>query len=185
MYSSNLKDVIKGDRITKHTSSKIFHTHDIEENGDITIRQIFQRFNLANLFTKLLPIVTFEKLAHIIQCNNLRMSSDVSMRRSKLYSCKYINYMKYILFFFHQDHFSFGFFFLVKVLTRHISCTQLISKEGYYKYQYNRSMPHYTQCSLASVIPSTFLYTATCHFPPYPTSLSYVLKILTLRCHLD
>ena len=42
---------IKGDRI-KHTSSKLFYTHDLEENVDIIIEKICSKDNLVDLFTK-------------------------------------------------------------------------------------------------------------------------------------
>ena len=51
-------DYIKSDR-TKHISPKFFYTHNLEENGDITIQQqICSNDNLTNLITKSLPIVT-------------------------------------------------------------------------------------------------------------------------------
>ena len=56
---------IKVDR-TKHISSKIFYTHDLEENEDITVQQICPKDNLTDLFTKSLPTATFEKLMHNI-----------------------------------------------------------------------------------------------------------------------
>ena len=42
---------IKGDK-TKHISPKLFYTHDLEENGDISVQQISSKDNLADLFTK-------------------------------------------------------------------------------------------------------------------------------------
>ena len=56
---------IKGDK-TKHISPKLFYTNDLEENGD-TIVQICSENNRIDLFTKLLPIATFEKLVHNIR----------------------------------------------------------------------------------------------------------------------
>ena len=54
---------IKGDR-TKHISPKLFYTHNLEENSDITLQQICSKDNLVDLFTKSLPTATFEKLVH-------------------------------------------------------------------------------------------------------------------------
>jgi len=62
---------IKGDR-TKHISPKLFYTHDLEENGDISVQQISSKDNLADLFTKELPTSTFEKLVHNIGMRRLR-----------------------------------------------------------------------------------------------------------------
>ena len=63
---SQLKEgYIKGDR-TKHISPKFFFTHDLQKNGDISIQQISSKDNLADLFTKALPTVTFEKLVYKI-----------------------------------------------------------------------------------------------------------------------
>ena len=62
---------IKGDR-TKHISPKLFYTHDLEENGDISVQQISSKDNLAGLFTKALPTPTFEKLVHNIGMQRLK-----------------------------------------------------------------------------------------------------------------
>ncbi|KAL4025797.1 hypothetical protein IC575_014203 [Cucumis melo] len=62
---------IKGDR-TKHISPKLFYTHDLEENGDISVQQISSKDNLADLFIKALPTSTFEKLVHNIGMRRLR-----------------------------------------------------------------------------------------------------------------
>ena len=62
---------IKGDR-TKHISPKLFYTHDLEENGDITVQQICSKDNLADLFTKSLPTATFEKLVQNIGMRRFR-----------------------------------------------------------------------------------------------------------------
>jgi len=62
---------IKGDR-TKHISPKLFYTHDLEENDDITVQQICSKDNLADLFTKSLPTATFEKLVQNIGMRRLR-----------------------------------------------------------------------------------------------------------------
>ena len=52
---------IKGDR-TKHISLKFFFTHDLQQNSEIEVQQIRSSDNLADLFTKALPMPTFEKL---------------------------------------------------------------------------------------------------------------------------
>ncbi|KAL4032173.1 hypothetical protein IC575_005238 [Cucumis melo] len=62
---------IKGDRI-KHILPKLFYTHDLEENGDISVQQISSKDNLADLFTKALYTSTFEKLVHNIGMRRLR-----------------------------------------------------------------------------------------------------------------
>jgi hypothetical protein len=61
-----LKDgYIKGDR-TKHISPKFFFTHYIQKNVDINIQQIRSCDNLADLFTKSLPSITFNQLVQNI-----------------------------------------------------------------------------------------------------------------------
>ena len=62
---------VKGDR-TKHISPKLFYTHDLQENGDISVQQISSKNNLTNLFTKTLPTSTFEKLMHNIGMRRLK-----------------------------------------------------------------------------------------------------------------
>ncbi|KAL4031307.1 hypothetical protein IC575_009583 [Cucumis melo] len=62
---------MKGDR-RKHISPKLFYTHDLEENGDISVQQISSKDNFADLFTKALPTSTFEKLVHNSGMRRLR-----------------------------------------------------------------------------------------------------------------
>ena len=71
---------IKGDR-TKHISSKFFYTHELQKNGEIDIQQICSSDNLADLFTKALPISTFRKLRYKI---GMRQPKVVDMRGSSL-----------------------------------------------------------------------------------------------------
>ena len=52
-------EYIKGDK-TKHISPKFFYTHELQENRQIDIKQIRSADNLADLFTKSLPKLTFE-----------------------------------------------------------------------------------------------------------------------------
>ncbi|XP_074299319.1 secreted RxLR effector protein 161-like [Silene latifolia] len=61
--SRECEGYIKGDR-TKHISPKFFFTHDLQKSGDINVQQIRSSENLADLFTKALPIATFKKLLH-------------------------------------------------------------------------------------------------------------------------
>ena len=56
---------IKGDR-TKHISPKFYFTLDLQKNGNINIKQVCSSHNLANLITKVLPTVIFEKLVRSI-----------------------------------------------------------------------------------------------------------------------
>ena len=62
---------IKGDR-TKHISPKFFFTHDLQKKGDITVQSIRLNNNLVDLFTKVLPTATFERLVHSIGMRRLR-----------------------------------------------------------------------------------------------------------------
>ena len=62
---------IKGDR-KKHISPKLFFTHDLQKKGDINVQSICSTNNLADLFTKALPIATFERLVHSIGMRKLK-----------------------------------------------------------------------------------------------------------------
>ncbi|GAV64027.1 hypothetical protein CFOL_v3_07545 [Cephalotus follicularis] len=71
-YITQLKGgYIKGDR-TKHISPKFFYTHELQKKCDIDVQQIRSSDNLADLFTKALPGITFKKLRH-----------DIGMRQIK------------------------------------------------------------------------------------------------------
>ena len=69
---------IKGDR-TKHISPKFFYTHELQKNGEIDIQQMRLNDNLADLFTKSLPTLTFKKLIYQIRMHQLK---DIDMRGS-------------------------------------------------------------------------------------------------------
>ena len=69
---------IKGDR-TKHISPKFFYTHELQKNGEIDVQQIRSSDNLADLFTKALPTLTFKKLIYKV---GMRKVKDVDMRGS-------------------------------------------------------------------------------------------------------
>ena len=56
---------IKGDK-TKHISPKLFFMHDLQQNGKINVQQIHSSDNLAYLFIKSLPTLTFKKLVYKI-----------------------------------------------------------------------------------------------------------------------
>ncbi|GJT00973.1 retrovirus-related pol polyprotein from transposon TNT 1-94 [Tanacetum coccineum] len=65
---------IKGDR-TKHILPAFLFTHNLQKNGDIIVQQVRSSDNLADLFTKALPTLTFRKLSHNIgmrQLNDLK-----------------------------------------------------------------------------------------------------------------
>ena len=62
---------IKGDR-TKHISPKFFHTHELQNNGEIDIQQIRSSDNPADLFTKALPAATFKKFLRQIGMRRLK-----------------------------------------------------------------------------------------------------------------
>ena len=62
---------IKGDR-TKHISPKFFHTHELQNNGEIDIQQIRSSDNPAHLFTKALPAATFRKFLNQIGMRRLK-----------------------------------------------------------------------------------------------------------------
>ena len=62
---------IKGD-ITKHISPKFFYTHELQKKGEIDVQQIQSCNNLADLFTKALPLTTLKKLRYDIGMRRLR-----------------------------------------------------------------------------------------------------------------
>ena len=69
---AQLKDgYIKGDR-TKHISPKFFHTHELQNNGEIDIQQIRSSDNPADLFTKALPAATLKKFLRQIGMRSLK-----------------------------------------------------------------------------------------------------------------
>ena len=71
---------IKGDR-TKHISSKLFYTHELQKSGEINVQQIRSSDNLADLFMKSLLTLTFKKQIHKIGVCQLE---DIDIRGSML-----------------------------------------------------------------------------------------------------
>ena len=61
---------IKNDK-TKHVSPRLFIMHNFQVNGEIEIQQIRSSDNLADLFTKSLSLVTYEKLVYKIGMRHL------------------------------------------------------------------------------------------------------------------
>ena len=55
----------------KHISSKLFYTHDLQNNGE-DIQQILSSDNLTDLFMKALLTTTFEKLVKSIGVRRLK-----------------------------------------------------------------------------------------------------------------
>nr|XP_011468676.1 PREDICTED: uncharacterized protein LOC105352744 [Fragaria vesca subsp. vesca] len=77
MYEDNVACIaqikegfIKGDK-TKHIAPKFFHTHELQKNQEIVVKQIRSDENLADLFTKSLPKCTFKKLVEKIGLRQL------------------------------------------------------------------------------------------------------------------
>ncbi|KAK8328445.1 hypothetical protein V6Z11_A11G251600 [Gossypium hirsutum] len=62
---------IKGDR-TKHIAQKFFFTHDFQKIKEIKVKQISSSENLADLFSKALPTLVFQKLVYYIGMRHLR-----------------------------------------------------------------------------------------------------------------
>ena len=62
---------IKGDR-TKHIAPKFFFTHDLQKIKEIKVKQISSSENLADLFSKALPTLVFQKLVYYIGMRHLR-----------------------------------------------------------------------------------------------------------------
>jgi hypothetical protein len=57
---------------TKHISPKLFYPHELQESGEINILQIKSCDNLADLFTKSLPLATFAKCVKGIGMRRLK-----------------------------------------------------------------------------------------------------------------
>jgi hypothetical protein len=78
IYEDNSAYVVQMDtsyiksNINKHTSSKLFYPHELQENGDINILQTKSCDNLADLFTKYLPYSTFQKCVEGIGMRRLK-----------------------------------------------------------------------------------------------------------------
>ena len=70
---------IKGDR-TKHISPKFFYTHELQKDGEIDVQQISSNDDLADLFTKALPSVTFKKLVRQV---GIRQLKDLQIEKLK------------------------------------------------------------------------------------------------------
>jgi hypothetical protein len=57
---------------TKHISLKLFHPHELQENGETSILQIKSCDNHADLFTKLLPLAIVDKCVKGIGMRRLK-----------------------------------------------------------------------------------------------------------------
>jgi hypothetical protein len=62
---------------TKHISPKLFYPHELQEHGEIRILQIKSCDNLADLFTKSLPLAIFEKCVKGIGMRRLKDLHDL------------------------------------------------------------------------------------------------------------
>ena len=62
---------IKGDK-TKHIFLKFFYTHELQEKGEIDVQHIWSYNNLADLFTKAIPLTTLKRLRYDIGMQRLR-----------------------------------------------------------------------------------------------------------------
>jgi hypothetical protein len=58
----------------KHIYPKLFYPHELQECGEINILQIKSCDNLADLFTKSLPLATFDKC---VKGNGMRRLKDL------------------------------------------------------------------------------------------------------------
>jgi hypothetical protein len=58
--------------ITKHISPKLFYPHELQQEGEISILPTKSCDNLADLFTKSLPVSSFEKYVKEIGMRRLR-----------------------------------------------------------------------------------------------------------------
>ena len=67
---------------TKHISPKFFYTHALQKKGEIDVQQIRSYNNLANLFTKALPLTTLKKLRYDFEIQRLRDLSFEMLKKS-------------------------------------------------------------------------------------------------------
>ena len=58
--------------MTKHISPKFFHTHELQNKGEIMVTHVRSCDNHADMFTKALPSLTLEKCRHGIGMRRLR-----------------------------------------------------------------------------------------------------------------
>jgi hypothetical protein len=63
--------------VTKHITHKLFYSHELQVNGEISILQTKSCDNLADLFTKSLPYCTFFKCVAGIDMRRLRNLQDL------------------------------------------------------------------------------------------------------------
>jgi hypothetical protein len=52
--------------VTQHIAPKLFYPHELQKSGEINILQVKSCHNLADIFTKSLPALKFEKYVHKI-----------------------------------------------------------------------------------------------------------------------
>jgi hypothetical protein len=62
---------------TKYIAPKLFYPHELQEGGEISILQIKSYDNLANLFTKSLLLVIFDKCVKDIGMSRLKDLQDL------------------------------------------------------------------------------------------------------------
>jgi hypothetical protein len=63
--------------VTKHITHKLFYSHELQVNGEISILQTKSCDNLADLFTKSLPYCTFFKCVAGIGMRRLKNLQDL------------------------------------------------------------------------------------------------------------
>jgi hypothetical protein len=63
--------------VTKHITPKLFHSHKLQVNGEISILQTKLCVNLTDLFTKSLQYCTFSKYVIGISMRRLRDLHDL------------------------------------------------------------------------------------------------------------
>ena len=73
--SLNSEETILKETKQSISHQSFFYTHDLQQKGEIDIKQIRSNDNLADLFTKSLPTSTFKKLVHNIGMRGLKIFS--------------------------------------------------------------------------------------------------------------
>ena len=61
-----------GEAIETSILHQIFFIHELQKSGDIDVKQMRSCDNLADMFTKPLPIATFKKMVHNISMRRLK-----------------------------------------------------------------------------------------------------------------
>ena len=63
-------------KVIKQYFTKFFYMYRLQKSGEIDVQQIRSSDNLADLFTKVLPTITFNKFIHQINIRQVHTSNQ-------------------------------------------------------------------------------------------------------------